>query len=59
MIICICTGTSSHDIDELLDSGNSLDDIIKITESTMSCGTCTTYLKEYVKEYETERSKSI
>ena len=25
-------GTSSHDIDELLESGNSLDDIIAITE---------------------------
>lgn len=48
----ICTGTSSHDIDELLDSSNSLDDIIDITGSTMSCGTCTNYLKEYVKENE-------
>ena len=48
----ICTGTSSHDIDELLDSSNSLDEIIDITGSTMSCGTCTNYLKEYVKENE-------
>lgn len=59
MIICVCSGTSSHDIDELLESGNTLDDIIAITESTMSCGTCIDYLKEYVKEYETKRSKSI
>lgn len=59
MIICVCSGTSSHDIDELLEYGNSLDDIIAITESTMSCGTCVEYLKEYVKEYENKRSKSI
>lgn len=60
MIICVCAGTSSHDIDELLESGNSLDDIIAITESTMSCGTCANYLKEYVnmKRYHFENCRN-